>query len=126
MALVLVVEDNATVAALMREILTEEGYTVVIAPDGATGLRQLQTLRPGLIITEARLLGMNGLAFCRAVRDNPATVGIPIILASTAKEDGIAGQCDYAAFLPKPFALTTLLQLVERLYQPDSALIGQA
>jgi hypothetical protein len=111
--------------ALMREILTRRRLYGRIAPDAppvpaapnpATG--SLHN-RGALADERARLPA--------AVRDNPAPSDVPDHPCGTAKEDGIAGQCDYAAFLPKPaLRLTTLLQLVERLYQPDSALIGQA
>jgi CheY-like chemotaxis protein len=77
MALIHVVEDDLALAAFLQEALEEEGYTVVVAHNGAIALEQLATARPDLLLCDLMMPTMDGLTFCQHVqaithaRDDP-------------------------------------------------------
>lgn len=109
---ILVIEDDLALAALLIEVLEDDGHQVILATTGDAALTQLDTLRPQLIIGDMVLADMPGISVCQAIQANPATAHLPIVICSALKESVIQDQCTYAAFLAKPFLLTDLLRLV--------------
>lgn len=112
--LILVVEDDESLARLLVAELRIEGYTVVGAADGITGLEQARALKPDLIILDWMLPGLSGLDLCLRLRSTG--IDIPVIMLTA--RDGIpdrvmglnAGADDY---LVKPFSLEELLARVK-------------
>ena len=82
---VLVVEDDETTRALLRDTLVREGCTVDVAEDGLAGLARLEAGTPDLILLDLMMPRMDGFEFVTAVRANPATAAIPIVVL-TARE----------------------------------------
>jgi len=106
---VLVIEDEARIADFLRRGLTFEGYKVLVAPDGPSGLAVAREQPPDVVILDWMLPGMDGLEVCRRLR---AAESMPILML-TAKDSvadrvtGLdAGADDY---LVKPFAFEELL-----------------
>ncbi len=106
---VLVIEDEARIADFLRRGLTFEGYKVLVAPDGPSGLAVTREQPPDVVILDWMLPGMDGLEVCRRLR---AAESMPILML-TAKDSvadrvtGLdAGADDY---LVKPFAFEELL-----------------
>jgi two-component system response regulator MprA len=106
---VLVIEDEERIADFLRRGLTFEGYKVLVAPDGPSGLAVAREQPPDVVILDWMLPGMDGLEVCRRLR---AAVSMPILML-TAKDSvadrvtGLdAGADDY---LVKPFAFEELL-----------------
>ena len=106
---VLVIEDEARIADFLRRGLTFEGYKVLVAPDGPSGLAVTREQPPDVVILDWMLPGMDGLEVCRRLR---AAEPMPILML-TAKDSvtdrvtGLdAGADDY---LVKPFAFEELL-----------------
>lgn len=93
MACILVIEDDLALAALLVDVLDDEGHQVVLATTGEAALAQLATLHPHLIICDMVLSDMNGIAVCQAVQANPATAHLPIIICSALKESSMRDQC---------------------------------
>jgi two-component system response regulator RegX3 len=112
---ILVVEDEPDTQALLHTILTQEGYEVLIAPDGPVGLELYKTSTPDLVLLDWMLPGMNGLLVCRAIR-RWSDVPILIITSRTSQEDLVtaldAGADDYVT---KPFQSTELLARINAL-----------
>lgn len=109
---VLVVEDDATLAAVLRYNLEREGYRCLVAADGARALELARTERPDLLLLDVMLPGIDGLEVCRRVR---ALSTVPIIML-TARVDEIdrvvgleVGADDYVT---KPFSTRELLARV--------------
>jgi len=117
-AQILVVDDNADVRTYVSGILQERGYQVLLARNGAEGLKIAQTHQPHLIVTDLMMPQVSGLDMIRLIRQDEALRGIPIILL-TAKADedtrieGAERGAD--AYLSKPFNDRELLAEVRNL-----------
>ncbi len=117
---VLVVEDNAEVRAYVRRHL-ERGtpaYRVVEAVDGTEGLAQARARLPDLIVSDVMMPGLDGFGLCRALRADPETDFIPILLltAKAEQEDRLEGLREFCDdYLTKPFDPAELRARIENL-----------
>lgn len=113
--LVLVVEDDAANRALLTHLLTRSGYRSSAVADGLEGLRAARHLAPDLVLLDVELPGLNGFDVCRALRADPRTVALPVILITgrTDVSDVVTG-LDAGAddFLRKPFDQAELMARV--------------
>ena len=113
--LVLLADDNAGMRAYVRRLLEAQGYSVLTAPDGEAALQMLRERRPDLILTDVMMPHLDGFGLLRAVRGDPETVGVPVIMLSAhsgeeAQVEGLeAGADDY---LVKPFSARELVARV--------------
>jgi signal transduction histidine kinase/ligand-binding sensor domain-containing protein/CheY-like chemotaxis protein/AraC-like DNA-binding protein len=102
---VLLVDDNADVRTFVRSLLSAD-YRVLEAPDGHAGLASAKRELPDLIIADVMMPGLDGLALGRALKDDPMTDAIPVVMLSArvASEDQVAGlETGADAYLLKPF-----------------------
>ncbi|MFM6985695.1 MAG: response regulator [Hydrogenophaga sp.] len=109
----LMIEDDARLAHMVREYLGQSGYDVAHAGDGESGLEQLPLVRPELVILDLMMPGIDGLEVCRRIRSLPGDLARTPVLMLTAKGDPMdriigleLGADDY---LPKPFEPRELL-----------------
>ena len=113
----LIVEDNADVAALIGRQM-EGRYKLCFAADGKEGTAKAKELMPDLIITDLMMPGTDGLQLCREIRADDATNHIPIIVvtAKATEKDRIEGRKAGAdEYLYKPFNADELNVCVETL-----------
>lgn len=110
---VLVVEDDASIAEFVESALSDEGYEVVVTPSGEEGLRQMAEQRPALILLDMLLPGMSGSAFLRQLRQTYPP-GVPVVLMTAAREEPAQEGIETEGLLLKPFELNALLGEVER------------
>jgi signal transduction histidine kinase/DNA-binding response OmpR family regulator len=112
---VLVVDDEETVADLCREFLSAKGYDLTVALSGEEAVRVLPALRPDVILTDINLPGLSGLEVMRYAKSVDPEVGVIVVTgyasASTAIDALRQGAYDY---VPKPFDLDDLEQIVDR------------
>src|ERR1039458_7877507 len=80
---VLVVDDDPSVLCILEKALTRIGYLVTTATNASAALRRIDRSVPEAILTDLLMPGMNGTTFCRKIRKNPKTSGVPIIMIST-------------------------------------------
>jgi signal transduction histidine kinase/ligand-binding sensor domain-containing protein/DNA-binding response OmpR family regulator len=114
---VLVVDDSAEIRAYVRRHLAPE-YRVVEAADGAEGLAKARTLLPDLVLSDVMMPGMDGFALCRALKADPETDFIPVVLltARAEAEDRLEGLGVHADdYLTKPFDVRELWARVDNL-----------
>lgn len=109
---ILLVEDDPAVCRLVEHRLAQEGYRVVVAPDGEQGLRLFEAVKPDLVILDLILPKIDGYEVCRIIRKQSA---VPIIVLS-AKGDEVdklvgfrMGADDYVT---KPFSAAELAMRV--------------
>jgi two-component system, OmpR family, alkaline phosphatase synthesis response regulator PhoP len=109
---VLVIEDEADMMNLLRYNLSKAGFGVLIARDGLTGLELARKNRPDVVILDLLLPQMDGYAVCKAIRNNPATVALPIVILTAKAEPGerIKGlEIGADDYVTKPFNLRELI-----------------
>lgn len=119
-ATVLVVDDDPVIQRLLRVNFEMEGYGVLIAGSGADGVAQARSAHPDIVILDVMMPGMDGLEVATALKADPATAAIPVLLLSAkAQEVDIrAGDSTGAeAYVTKPFDPLELLELVARLIE---------
>ncbi|HJW84561.1 MAG TPA: response regulator transcription factor [Anaerolineae bacterium] len=112
---ILVIEDEERIADFLRRGLTFEGYKVLVAADGPSGLNIARDLPPGLVILDWMLPGLDGLEVCRRLRAAGPTP-ILMLTAKDAVSDRVTG-LDAGAddYLVKPFAFDELLARIRAL-----------
>src|SRR2546423_2859965 len=113
---ILVVEDDLHICDLLRRELIEQHYSVDVANDGETGLDLAWSNEYDLIILDVMLPKKDGLAVCRALRDEGIATPILMLTALGSSVDVIAG-LDHGAddYLTKPFDYGVLLARVRSL-----------
>jgi DNA-binding response OmpR family regulator len=109
---VLVVEDDPTLLDVLRYNLSKEGYDVLTAVDGATGLEAARTDRPDLVILDVMLPKMDGYEVCRILR-REMTVPILMLTAKTEETDRVVGlEVGADDYVTKPFSMRELMARV--------------
>ena len=118
---VLVVEDDPDLLALVEIILSDAGYEVAVASDGAQALSRVKERMPGVILLDMRMPVMNGWEFAREYRARHGRA-TPIVVV-TAAEDARARAQEIGAdaWLEKPFDLDEVVRMVARFAGPASA-----
>ena len=115
---VLIVEDEADVVDLLRYNLSKAGFAVLIASDGLTGLDMARTKRPDVVILDLMLPGIDGHSICKALKKDPNTEPIPILML-TAKgqpEERVKGlEIGADDYVTKPFSPRELVLRVQAL-----------
>ncbi|HRD24654.1 MAG TPA: response regulator, partial [Methanoculleus sp.] len=100
---VLVVEDSRTQAEFIRQILDTAGYNVILAGNGAEAIKQVETARPDIVLTDILMPGIDGYELCRRIKQqNP---DLPVIMVTVLFDPadvlkGLAAGAD--SFIVKP------------------------
>jgi two-component system, OmpR family, response regulator len=112
----LLIEDDAKIAAALRRGLTAEGFTVEVAPDGIEGLWRAREGSYDLILLDIMLPGRNGYRVCADLREDGSTTPILMLTAKDGELDEAEG-LDTGAddYLRKPFSFAVLVARVHAL-----------
>lgn len=119
---VLIVDDSQDMTDMLKDSL-DNIYDVVTAPDGVVALKKALETKPDIILTDLMMPNMNGMELCRALKENPKTVNIPIIILTAKHDLGVKlegltiGADDY---ITKPFNLDVLRLRMRRLIELNS------
>ena len=113
---VLVAEDERALRLLLRATLGRHEYRLLEASDGDEALRLARQERPDLVLLDVGMAGLDGYAVCRALKGDPATAGICVIMLTGRAQAADRGQGAAAgadAYLVKPFSPSELLHTIK-------------
>ena len=115
MSQILIVEDDLDISALIAHYLEKAGHVVERLASGAAVMPRVRAHPPDLVILDLMLPGMSGFVVCEAMRADPATAGIPVIMLTARGEevDRIAGlEIGADDYVTKPFSPKELVARV--------------
>lgn len=105
-AKILIVDDISINVKILENIIESEGYEPLCALSAQEALDIMQDTLPQLILSDFSMPGMNGLEFCKILKDNPITRDIPFVfitVADSSEEKKAAFSAGAVDFIPKPF-----------------------
>lgn len=115
---ILIADDEAAIVYIVENKLAKAGYRVVVARNGLDALRLAVKHRPALAITDLNMPIMNGMAFSVALRENPDTADIPIVMLTgrghTVPEQDLA-RTNIRHLESKPFSAKHLVTLIDKM-----------
>jgi CheY-like chemotaxis protein len=122
-ARILIVEDHPTMREAMRLVLEGEGFDIDEASDGAQALSAVREEPPDLVLLDMSIPGVSGPDVLAAVKSDPASSEVRVIVVTATGEEGraaaMAGGADH--YFTKPFSPIALLQAVEEVLGPEAA-----
>lgn len=122
-ARILIVEDHPTMREAMRLVLEGEGFDIDEASDGAQALSAVHQEPPDLVLLDMSIPGVSGPDVLAAVKRDPTTSEVRVIVVTATGEEGraaaMAGGADH--YFTKPFSPIALLQAVEEVLGPEGA-----
>ena len=115
---ILVVDDSATIRAVLGKMLTQDGHVVLKVGDGEGALAAAREKQPDLVFLDIVMPGMNGFAVLRALRHDPLTQAIPIVMISgnlQATEQFYVQRFGADDFMKKPFGRSEVFARLQHL-----------
>lgn len=121
-ARILIVEDHPTMREAMRLVLEGEGFEIDEASDGDQALAAVHEEAPDLVLLDMSIPGTAGPEVLAAVKSDPATSEIRVIVVTATGEEGRAAAMAKGAdhYFTKPFSPIALLQAVEEVLGPGT------
>jgi DNA-binding response OmpR family regulator len=116
----LIVEDEADIVELLTHYLKTDGWSVAAAGDGKTALDRLRRESFELLILDIQMPGVDGLAVCAAVRADPRTQSLPVVMLTARGDetDRVLGlEMGADDYIVKPFSPKELLARVRALFR---------
>ena len=123
---ILIIEDEANIAQIIKMYLDQANFTTLVASDGAAGLEMHAREHPDLVILDLMLPALDGMEVCRRIRAW-ATTPILILTARNAEEDRIAGlELGADDYLVKPFSPREVVSRVKAILRraPPATVAG--
>ena len=114
MALILVVDDEFSVAEVLESILVDVGHEVVTAANGRQGLERANERMPDVVLLDFMMPILSGASMLKAMREDPALCNIPVVIMSSLPEGNLSESAKdmYTAFLRKPFRRKAVIDVV--------------
>jgi PAS domain S-box-containing protein len=110
----LVIDDDPAVRDLMTRTLSQEGYSVHTAENGARGLELAKALKPAVITLDVMMPGMDGWAVVSALKADPELSDIPVVMLSIVDDQKLGFTLGAADYLTKPIDWKRLTSVLER------------
>jgi len=120
---VLVVDDEPNILFALEETVRDLGFECIAACDGEDALVIARGARPDLIITDVIMPRLNGFELCEKLKADEATRNIPVVMVTVRAGDRDRTQgssAGAAAYLIKPFHLTELKEIIDKLLPPQT------
>ncbi|MDY6877415.1 MAG: response regulator [Chloroflexota bacterium] len=117
MTKILVVDDSALMRRLIQKVLQTAGYEVICAADGQEGLDKIAAEKPDMVIMDRNMPQVDGMEALRALRTNPVTSSLPVLVTSARLGFAEAAEMQTAGangLIPKPFQSKQLLAIIRQ------------
>jgi CheY-like chemotaxis protein len=124
---ILVIEDNAKNLKLVRDVLCYDGYDVIEAGTAEDGIKLAIERRPGLVLMDIQLPGMDGMEAVQVLKHNERTASVPVVAVTAfAMKDDRKRALDagFDGYLEKPISLQALRAEVRSFLAPAKAVDG--
>jgi len=123
MARVLVIDDEAAIADVLRMLLEFRGHEVITADDGSRGYATAQRQAPDVIVLDLMMPVMDGFTTLEALRSDERTATIPVVILSALSSNDVKQRCHdmgVRAILQKPYKPEDLLRAIEGSHLVDA------
>ena len=118
---ILIVDDNASNAALLEHLLKLDGYDIRVACDAEQALQRISERLPALVVTDIQLPGMSGLDLARHLKSRAGTAGIRILAVTAfamAADEARALEAGCDGYVSKPIDTRHFPEVVATLMEP--------
>ena len=118
---VLYIEDNEFNRKIVRQLLARTSYKLMEAVDGESGVAMAAEHAPDLVLMDVQLPKLSGLDATRAIRSDPRTAHVPVIVVTSfalSGDESKAMAAGASAYLAKPYSPRELMALIRR-FAPD-------
>ena len=113
---VLFVEDEHTLAEIIRDTLNDKGFDIIIANNGEVALEMFKDVNPDVIVTDIMMPKMDGFSFVGKVRKNGSKIPVMFLSSRSSVEDVVSGfELGGNDYLRKPFAISELIVRIKSL-----------
>ncbi len=115
---ILIVDDETTIVEVLRDLLQESGYNVIVAMDGMQATMQANKYKPDLILLDISMPAGGGVAVYNRLKQNPDTQNIPIVFLTAMPPADLAQKIPFAndvTVFRKPFKQKELLELIQKM-----------
>lgn len=115
----MIADDENGIRTLVRMTLENERYEILEASDGPEALRVAREHRPDLLLLDVEMPGMTGIEVCRALKQDPQTTGIMVVMLTAKAEeaDRLEGEASGADdYITKPFSPVALMRKVDEVF----------
>lgn len=118
---ILLIEDDSTLSFIVQDALTREGFNVVCAFNGETGLRLFKESCPDIIVADVMMPKMDGFEMVRRIRLTAPAVPVLFLTARTALDDVVKGfELGANDYIRKPFQILELVVRIKALLKRNS------
>ena len=116
----LVIDDDLNTLELMQRLMSKEGYVVMTAQSGASGIRAAREFRPDVITLDVLMPGMDGWSVLGRLKNDPELADIPVIMMTFVKEPSRGLALGAAEYITKPVDRNQIVSVLSRLGMADS------
>ena len=114
---ILVMDDEPDYVDMVKQFLEEEGYHVLTAGDGDSGLKIVKNLRPDLVIMDVNMPHKDGLQFYREISTAHGRAKLPVLVITARGElEPLFRELEVEGFLTKPFKISKLLEEIKIIF----------
>ena len=113
---ILLVEDEATLAVIVRDTLKSQGFEVITADNGEQGLQMFFRERPDVVVADVMMPNMDGFEMVRRIRNKDVSTPVLFLTALSETEDVVRGfEAGANDYLRKPFGMLELIVRIKAL-----------
>jgi len=111
---VLVIDDDPAAVEMMKRYMVKEGFNVIAAPDGESGLKMAKEYRPNAITLDVMMPGMDGWAVLTQIKADPELTDIPVIMMSIVDDKNLGFALGASDYMTKPIDRERLSAILDK------------